>query len=123
MQVNLHNSSGNQFTHYTETSVTINNKEFCNNILVTPNDIKENIQYNCINDITLIEIERLVSTYQPDIIIFGTGTKIQMPDLQILKLLQTKQIGFEIMPIAALCRTFNYLIGEDRNVMGIILFN
>ncbi|MDD3266498.1 MAG: MTH938/NDUFAF3 family protein [Burkholderiales bacterium] len=123
MQVNLHNSSGNQFTHYTEKSVTINNQEFIQNILVTQNTIINDITYTNIHDITLEEITKIVTEYQPDIIIFGTGARIEMPNLNILHFLQKNQIGFEVMPIAALCRTFNYLIGEGRNVMGIILFN
>lgn len=123
MQVNLHNSSGNQFTHYTEKSITINNQEFTQNIIVTQNNIVNNITYKNINDITLEEITKIVMEHNPDIIIFGTGAQIQMPSLNILHFLQKKQVGFEIMPIAALCRTFNYLIGEGRNVMGIILFS
>lgn len=123
MQVNLHNSSGNQFTHYTENSVTINNQEFVENILVTQHNIINNISYKNIHDITLEEITKIVTEHKPDIIIFGTGKQIQMPNLDILHLLQKNQIGFEVMPISALCRTFNYLIGEERNVMGVILFS
>ena len=67
-------------------------------------------------------INDIVTQHKPDIIIFGSGNKIIMPNASILLALQKQQIGFEVMPIPALCRTFNYLSGEDRNVVALILF-
>lgn len=120
MQVNLHTASGNQFTKYTSSSVTVNDEEYAQNILVTPQNIC-NIELKDISDIT---IEYLESKFEnnPDIIIFGTGQTIKMPPLNVLAHLQKKHIGFEVMPIPALCRTFNYLIGEGRHVYAFILF-
>jgi uncharacterized protein len=120
MQVNLHSNEGNQFTNYAANSVTINQTEYFSNILVTPNKIEE------INIAAIAELdEKLLNTilaHQPDIIIFGTGSTIRYPEMSILRKLQQQRIGFEVMPIPALCRTFNYLIGEGRNVVGVLLF-
>lgn len=120
MQVNLHSTNGNQFTSYTTNSVTVNNQEYTKNIMVTPEDII-NLE---LNDIANISIDFLENTFKntPDIIIFGTGQSIKMPPLNVLAHLQKKHIGFEIMPIPALCRTYNYLIGEGRQVYAYILF-
>lgn len=120
MQVNLHSSEGNQFTNYSKNSVTINQTEYFDNLLVTPSLIK-NIALKTIDDLN-IEIITEILNYKPDIIIFGTGTKIKYPNAKILSQLQHKQIGFEVMPIPALCRTFNYLIGEGRIVIGLLIF-
>lgn len=120
MQVNLHNNEGNQFTSYSETSVTINQTEYSSNLLVTPLQIKT-IDLKSIDDITMDNLDELLN-HKPDIIIFGTGSQIKYPDLKILSKLQQLQIGFEVMPIPALCRTFNYLIGEGRQVLGLLIF-
>ena len=40
MQVNLHSNQGNQFSSYSENSVTINQLEYSENILVSAQEIK-----------------------------------------------------------------------------------
>ncbi|HRG61899.1 MAG TPA: MTH938/NDUFAF3 family protein [Burkholderiales bacterium] len=121
MQVNLHDGNGNQFSHYSDSSVTINTIEYSDNILVSPQNI-EPLHLKSITEVNEANCEFLLS-YQPDLIIFGTGSKICYPDSKFLLMLQQKQIGFEVMPIPALCRTYNYLIGEGRNVLGLIIFD
>lgn len=123
MQMNLHFSQGNQFTNYSDTSVTINaSQHYDNNLIVTPNEIIsanwQHIDEISIDDAAILSILQA----KPDLIIFGTGNKIRMPNIEVIKMLQKQQIGFEVMPIPALCRTFNYLIGEGRKVVGIIIY-
>ena len=120
MQVNLHNDKGNQFTSYSATSVTINQTEYNNNLLISPTLIQP-IKLQTISELDDQFLAEIL-TLQPDLIIFGTGTSIQFPNNKILNELQKKRIGFEVMPIPALCRTFNYLIGEGRMVIGILIF-
>lgn len=120
MQINLHFSHGNQFTNYTADSVTINGTTFTQNLIVSTEQI-DSTNWQNIMDITADDLTSIINS-NPDLIIFGTGKQIQMPKAEILHLLQQKRIGFEVMPIAALCRTFNYLMGEGRKVVGIILF-
>ncbi len=120
MQVNLHSNQGNQFSSYSANSVTINQIEYHNNLLITNQEIEE-LKLSSIDDFDQVELERLLAI-QPDIIIFGTGSTIKYPKTELLLQLQKKQIGFEVMPIPALCRTFNYLIGEGRKVVGLIIF-
>lgn len=121
MQVNLHDGNGNQFSHYSDSSVTINTIEYSDNILVSPQHI-ETVHLKSVAELNEGNCGFLLS-YQPDLIIFGTGSKISYPDSKFLLLLQQKRIGFEVMPIPALCRTYNYLIGEGRNVLGLIIFD
>ncbi|AUR51513.1 Mth938-like domain-containing protein [Aquella oligotrophica] len=120
MQVNLHSNEGNQFTNYSTNSVTINQVEYSTNLLVTPNAIKP-VSISFISELTDTLLDEILS-HKPDIIIFGTGSSIKYPERNILIKLQQLRIGFEVMPVAALCRTFNYLIGEGRNVVGVVLF-
>lgn len=121
MQVNLHNSSGNQFSHYDNSSVSINGTSYNKNIIVNNNKITETHLIN-ISELNEENLQSEILSLNPELIIFGTGTKITYPRNEILIKLQKLHIGFEVMPIPALCRTFNYLIGEGRNVVAIILF-
>jgi uncharacterized protein len=120
MQVNLHPSSGNQFNSYSSNSVIINHIEYRGNLLVSPQQI---IQLD-LKNITALGLDYLetILKLDPDIIIFGSGTTIIYPNHDIVLRLQQLQIGYEVMSIPALCRTFNYLIGEGRRVTGIIFF-
>ena len=120
MDMNLHYVSDNQFTHYSDTSVTIKQQEYDYNILVTNDAVFPFTP----TDIKVITVENLrdVFAFAPDLIIFGTGTKIIYPDPQLIYTIGRKGIGVEVMPIQALCRTFNFLVSESRKVACILLF-
>jgi uncharacterized protein len=120
MQVNLHEATGNQFNSYADHQVSINQVEYTDNLIVGPTSV-EKTSWRSINELNLTNLEPLLA-HNPDLIIFGTGGKIQYPSSEILRHLQRKQIGFEVMTIAALCRTFNYLSAEGRKVVALILF-
>lgn len=123
MDMNIHTTTSNQFTNYSDKSVTIKNNSYTENVVVTNNEIEE------FADIAIkdIEIEHLANILddanKPDLIIFGTGSKIVYPNPKLLLELQKNSIGVEIMPIQALCRTFNFLISEDRKIAAILLFD
>lgn len=121
MDMNLHITSDNQFTNYSDSSVTIKGVEYNYNIVVTNNSIHD-FKSHDIKQITLDDLVDIIE-FKPDLIIFGSGDKVVYPDLKLLYALQQKGIGVEVMPIQALCRTFNFLISEDRKVASILLFS
>ncbi len=120
MEINIHNATANQFTKYSNNSVTIKDKEYKTNIIVTNDNV---LPFN-ITDIQLMRFEDLMPIIEqkPDLIIFGSGNKIIYPDLNILQKLNVLGIGTEVMPIQALCRTFNFLISENRKLVCILFF-
>lgn len=120
MQVNLHSNQGNQFTNYAHNSVTINTTKYESNILVSNESIIE-ISISSVQELDGKFLD-LIMKQNPDIILFGTGNQIKYPHQEILLKLQQQRVGFEVMTIAAMCRTFNYLIGEGRKIVAIVLF-
>ena len=120
MDMNVHYTSDNQFSNYSDNSVTIKSIVYTSNIVVTNDKVTSFTP----SDIKLIKINDLVDILakKPDLIIFGTGNTVVYPDTKLLYELNQKGIGVEVMPIQALCRTFNFLVGEDRKVAGILLF-
>lgn len=63
---------------------------------------------------TLIEL-------QPEVVLLGTGQKLQFPESGILAELHNQQLGVEIMDTAAACRTYNILMMEGRFVVAGLL--
>lgn len=57
----------------------------------------------------------------PEMIIFGTGWQPVLPPRDIVFALARRGIGFETMDTPAACRTFNILVGEDRDVAAVLL--
>ena len=57
----------------------------------------------------------------PELIILGTGSKLQFPNAEITRPVREAGIGLEVMDTAAACRTFNLLAGDGRHVVAAII--
>jgi uncharacterized protein len=57
----------------------------------------------------------------PELVIFGSGTRLRFPQPAWLATLASRQIGVETMDTAAACRTYNILAGEGRHVVAALL--
>ena len=60
-------------------------------------------------------------TFQPELVLFGSGERIRFPAPLLLKGLFSQGIGVETMDNGAACRTFNVLAGEGRRVLMALL--
>ncbi|CAM5797108.1 Mth938-like domain-containing protein [Rhizobacter sp. Root404] len=58
----------------------------------------------------------------PELVIFGSGSRIRFPKPALLKPLIGRRIGIETMDTAAACRTYNVLLAEGRSVVAALLF-
>lgn len=121
MDMNLHENLGNQFTNYNDIAVEINKEEYITNIIVTNHEVIP-ITVNTVANLT---IEQLPATLlnQIDLVILGSGNTIKYPSMDFIQALTQKNIGIEVMPIQALCRTFNFLVSENRLVLAILIFD
>ncbi len=57
----------------------------------------------------------------PELIILGTGSKLQFPDAEITRPVHEVGIGLEVMDTAAACRTYNLLAGDGRHVVAALI--
>ena len=57
----------------------------------------------------------------PELVIFGSGSRIHFPQPQWLHSLMLARVGLETMDTAAACRTFNVLASERRSVVAALL--
>jgi uncharacterized protein len=82
----------------------------------------QRMDWNChaFDDLSASHFETL-SALAPEIVIFGSGSRIRFPKPQWLTPLYEKRIGLETMDVQAACRTYNILAGEGRDVVLALL--
>lgn len=54
--------------------------------------------------------------YDPELILIGTGRRLQHPGVEMLGYVMGRGVGFELMDTGSACRTYNILVGEGRRV-------
>ena len=58
---------------------------------------------------------------RPEVILLGTGNRLQFPHPRLTRPLQQAGIGLEAMDTVAACRTYNILMAEGRQVLAALL--
>ncbi len=66
-------------------------------------------------ELSQADIQQLAAL-TPELVIIGTGKRLQWPDRAVMTPLMEAGIGYEIMDTAAACRTYNILSYEGRAV-------
>ncbi len=128
MQFNLLTNQGYFFSNYSQDTVTIVKKnndgieqfkeDYSSNIVVSHNKIL-NCNYNSLDDFSLYEE---IKESGIDLVIFGINDYSKLYHHPVLLKLNQLRIGYELMTIAATCKSFNYLSAEDRNPLAVIFF-
>lgn len=123
MKFELHDTGGLSFSGYADDFVIINSNQYKDNLVITNNTITPFLGDSLAN-INYTDILAYYANDKPDIVLFGLTNPIKKyPNNTLIKDLQKNGIGLELMSIQATCRTFNFLIGEHRNIVCFILFN
>jgi len=82
----------------------------------------EKFDWQCarFEDLTEEHFTQLAAT-QPELVIFGSGTRLRFAPPALMRALMQKRIGIETMDTLAACRTYNILAGEGRQVIAALL--
>ncbi len=71
------------------------------------------------------ELERahfdLLAALSPEVVLFGSGARLQRPHPALLSTLTDRGIGVEVMDTGSACRTFNFLMSDRRRVAAALL--
>ena len=62
-----------------------------------------------------------LANLKPELVIFGSGSKIRFAHPSLSASLMRARIGMETMDTLAACRTYNILAGEGRHVVAALL--
>lgn len=105
---------------YDSGQITINETCYANSLILSPNQI---ISPWPVESLQQLQSDHLQSIFelQPDVVLLGTGDRQIFPDVSILGSFAQNGLGVEVMNTGALCRTFNILVAEDRNVVAAVI--
>jgi uncharacterized protein len=111
----------NAITRHGAEGVIVNGREHRHNVLVP---WRGEVVPWAVDDFEALDeasFEALIAL-EPELVIFGSGSRIRFPRPALLKDLMARRIGFETMDTPAACRTYNVLLGEGRAVVAALLF-
>jgi uncharacterized protein len=57
----------------------------------------------------------------PELVVFGSGSRLRFPHPRLTASLAAQRIGVETMDFMAACRTYNILMAEGRRVCAALL--
>jgi uncharacterized protein len=122
MKLHLNTGSGQLlFTGYGEDHVLVNGQRFDASLLLTARGIEiapwAGLRFDAL---TAAHFE-WIARRELDILLLGTGTRLRFPHPSLTRALVEARIGLEVMDVGALCRTYNILISEGRNVGAAVL--
>ena len=64
---------------------------------------------------------RFIAEQDPELVVFGTGSRLRFPHPRLLAPLTARGVGVETMDVHAACRTYNILMAEGRRVAAALL--
>ncbi len=73
-----------------------------------------------LDELAAVDFEQVL-TLAPELVIFGSGEKLQFVSPGLYRCLIEARIGIETMDTGAACRTFNVLASEGRSVVAALL--
>jgi len=122
MKLHLNTDAGQLlFTGYGEDHVLINGQRFDASLLLTARGIEvAPWAGQGFDGLTAAHFE-WVASRELDILLLGTGARLRFPHPSLTRALMNARIGLEVMDIGALCRTYNILATEGRNVGAALL--
>ena len=112
---------GYVFTSYDKNTVSINGRPFKESLIISSSRLDENWEVSTVDLLTPGHIEQILS-FDPELIIIGTGDKLVFPAVDAYSAIIKRGIGVDFMDTGAACRTYNILMSEGRDVVaGLIL--
>lgn len=122
MKLHLQGAAGlNLVTGYGAGYVAINGARHTASLLLTADSLMRWAPAS-FADLVAEHFDRVVPL-APEILVLGTGTRLQFPRPPLTRALVEARIGLEVMDTAAACRTYNILMGEGRRVAAALIID
>jgi uncharacterized protein len=113
-------SGRNMFSGYGDGYVLVNAEKFERSVIVLPDRPVSPWGVSSIENLTQEDITALAAL-GVEILLLGTGKSQRFPHPRVLQSLREARVGVEVMDSPAACRTYNILLGEERNVAAAII--
>ena len=121
MKLHLNTDASQLFTGYADDHVFINGHRFDASLLLTARGVEIAPWAGLDFDALTAAHFEWVALRELDILLLGTGTRLRFPHPSLTRALVEARIGLEVMDVGALCRTYNILAAEGRNVGAAVL--
>lgn len=123
MKLHLDNTAGiNLITGYAQDHVLVNKERHDGNVVILADKLLPGWAPGGFASLAVADFEAILDL-QPEVVLIGTGRRQRFPDPALLRPLMEARIGFEVMDLAAACRTYNILVSESRAVAVALLFD
>ena len=102
------------------TSVTVVDRRLQRSFAVSATQVIEDLPVHEPAALDRAAIEKILAL-NPQVVLLGTGARAIFPPQSVLAEFLKRGIGLETMDNAAAARTFNVLVGEGRQAVGVFL--
>jgi len=120
MKLHLQGAAGlNLITGYGAGYVAVNGARHTTSLLLTA-DLLTRWAPQSFAELAAAHFDRIVPL-APEILVLGTGPRLQFPAPPLTRALVEARIGLEVMDTPAACRTYNILMGEGRKVAAALI--
>lgn len=113
-------SNVNVIRGYGRGELRINDQLYQQSLIVSSTTIQPEPALNGVGDLTDDHATHILSL-KPEVVLLGTGQRQVFPDAAFGARFLQAGVGFEVMDTGAACRTFNVLVGEQRQVVALLL--
>ena len=100
--------------------VTIGDATYHRSLLIGAGRIVDDWGPSTASDLAEEDFTRMLE-FEPELVLLGTGRRMQFPPASIIRPLLDRPIGLEVMDTSAACRTYNVLAAEGRNVLAALI--
>jgi len=111
---------GNTISRHDGQSVWVNGQVHRQSVLVPWQGSVQDWGVTFLDDLQEAHFERILH-FKPELVIFGSGTRLRFVPPRLYRSLIEAHIGLETMDIGAACRTYNVLASEGRSVLAALL--
>ncbi|MDC8783755.1 Mth938-like domain-containing protein [Roseateles koreensis] len=111
---------GNSISRHDGQSIWVNNSQHTHSLLVPWQGEVQPWPLDHFESLANSHFEQILSL-QPELVIFGSGSRIRFAHPALYQCLIQQRIGVETMDLAAACRTYNVLASEGRAVLAALL--
>jgi uncharacterized protein len=122
MKLHMTPTSANLFTRHGEGYVDVKNQRYEKSVVVFPDQILADWAPQSFEALAPEHFTPVLGQ-KPEIVLIGTGKKLRFPRPEVVRPLIDAGVGYEVMDVPALCRTYNVLVAEGRHVAAAVLMS
>jgi uncharacterized protein len=120
MKLTPDSSEGNVIQSFLPGKIQLRNQTIHSNAIISHDQLITDWAPPALEMLSIADFQPALDM-NPDIILFGTGSKQRFPAMTLMTEIMRAGVAIEVMHTEAACRTFNVLTGENRAVVAALL--